>query len=104
MTFAHRVDRNHAEIVDAFRACGCSVHDTSSVRDGFPDLAVGIPGIKVNLLIEVKDGQASKSAQQLTPAERAFHEAWRGKVHIISSATQAFDLVSFYRGRLRRPA
>lgn len=79
----HRRDDNHAEIAQAFRRLGWTVHDTSQVGGGFPDLVVANGG--VNLLVEVKDGAKPPSARKLTPAEQEFHARWRGRVVVIKS-------------------
>lgn len=86
MPRAHKVDANQAEIIAAFRALGCSVHDCSGVGGGFPDLVVGCAG--VNLLVECKTGEGT-----LTPDQVRFIGEWRGLVYIIRSAQDAQDLV-----------
>ncbi len=76
MRRAARVDANHAAIVAALRAAGCSVLDLSAVGGGCPDLAVGVAGRTV--LIEVKDGAKPPSARALTPHQVRWHADWRG--------------------------
>jgi Holliday junction resolvase len=70
MRRAARVDANHAEITHALRQCGWTVHDTSGVGGGFPDLVVGKAGRLV--LVEIKDGAKKPSARRLTKAEALF--------------------------------
>lgn len=81
-----KVDANQGEIIAAFRALGCAVHDCSGVGNGFPDLVVGLVG--VNLLVECKT-----DAGTLTPDQVRFIGEWRGLVYIIRSAQEAQDLV-----------
>ena len=86
MPRAHKVDANQPEIIAAFRALGCSVHDCSGVGQGFPDLVVGCAG--VNMLVECKTDEGT-----LTPDQVRFIDEWRGLVYIIRSAQEARDLV-----------
>ena len=62
---AGRVDANQPEIVRTFRDLGCSVAITSNVRDGFPDIVMGIHGI--NVLVEIKDGSKVPSKRDRRP-------------------------------------
>jgi hypothetical protein len=96
MRTAAKVDANHAAIVDALRKAGCSVTSTAAIGKGFPDLVVGILGR--NLLLEVKDGDKPPSAQKLTVDELKWQAAWRGEVVVVSSVTDALELV----GNVRR--
>jgi hypothetical protein len=68
---ARRVDANHAQLSEAFRALGCAVLDLSQLGRGVPDLLVGVPGRcpSVWVLVEVKDGSKSPSDRKLTEAE-----------------------------------
>lgn len=86
-----RVDANQAEIVEALRAVGCSVAITSDLGKGFVDIVVGRAG--ANFLMEIKDGRKSKSKRKLTPAEREFHQAWRGQVCVVKSVDDALRIV-----------
>jgi len=56
MTYARKVDTNHAEIRDGLRAAGYQVVDTSKFGAGFPDLIVIDPSGAMVLLTEVKEG------------------------------------------------
>ena len=76
MRRATRLDANQAKIVAALRTIGASVHDTSAVGRGFPDLVVGFRGR--TLLIECKDGAKRPSARKLTPEQVEFKVGWRG--------------------------
>jgi len=68
MRRAARVDRNHAEIVDALRKCGARVLDLSRVGRGCPDLLVHVGRLLV--LVEVKTPQGT-----WTEAQERFREA-----------------------------
>jgi hypothetical protein len=83
MRRAARVDANHAEIVAAFRKCGCQVLDLSRVGGGCPDLLVRT-NFGALILIEVKDGSKSPSRRALTPMEAGFCNRW--DVHIVEDA------------------
>lgn len=77
MRRAAKVDGNHRVIVQAFRALGCSVRDTSGAGNGLADLVVGKHG--VTHLVEVK-----------MPAE-----GWRGGfIHLVTSIDDVRSLVS----------
>ncbi len=86
-----RTDANQGDIVKALRACGLSVHSTSSLGGGFPDLIAGIRG--VNYLFEIKDGSRAPSERRLTTDELDWHAEWRGQVHVIESADQALKVI-----------
>jgi hypothetical protein len=90
-----RKDSNHVAIVKAFRDMGVSVHDTAQLGAGFPDIAIGIG--KVNILIEVKDGQKPPSARKLTPDEVKFHDEWQGWIEIVCSVDDVINLVNRIR-------
>ena len=65
-----RTDSNHHGVIEALRAAGWTVHDTSRLGDGFCDLVAARHG-RIEL-IEVKDGSKPLSRQQATPAEQRF--------------------------------
>ena len=69
---AKKVDKNHKEIVEAFRLLGCSVFDMSSVGKGFPDILVG----KNNktILVEIK----SSNKATFTKHQKEFMVHWKG--------------------------
>lgn len=95
---AARTDTGQAEIVAALRAVGCTVAVTSDVGGGFPDLVVGLANRgegpeRLNLLLEIKDGSKPPSARRLTPAEQAWHAAWRGQVAVVASVDEALAAV-----------
>lgn len=89
---AAKIDANQNEIVEALRKIGCSVQILSSVGKGCPDILVGRNG--KNYLLEIKDGNKSKSAQKLTPDQIDWHEKWNGSVFVVNSAEMAIEIVS----------
>jgi hypothetical protein len=76
MRRAARTDNNHARIVDALRAAGCSVESLADVGRGVPDLLVGVRG--ETYLLEVKGPRGFA-----TPDQRAWWDRWRGRRPII---------------------
>ena len=74
MRRAARVDANHKEFITKLRKCkGYSVHDTSRLGDGFPDIVVGAYA-KYTVLVEIKDPKKPSSARKLTEKEIEFKE------------------------------
>lgn len=95
-----RVDSNQMELVRIWRSLGASVAITSMLGNGFPDVVVGITtikGNKVNILVEIKDGEKPLSKQKLTEDEIKFHELWKGHICIIRSAAEAIELYNTVR-------
>ena len=76
-----RTDANQTAIVEYARKIGLSVHITSSLGGGFPDLAIGYGGITV--IAEVKDGDKPPSKRKLTDGEQAFKDNWTGGYYLI---------------------
>ena len=66
---------NHATIVTALRAMGCTV-ETHTGTTGAPDLIVGCFGI--NALAEVKPDVGVKARRELRDSQRDWHERWKG--------------------------
>lgn len=95
MRRAAKVDENQSEIVAALRAVGCKVQSLAQLGQGVPDLLVGTPAPRRELvLLEVKDGSRVASQKQLTDAEKQWHSVWNlYKVFVVESAPQAVDLV-----------
>lgn len=62
-------DHNEAEIINAYKTLGCSVHTIS--QEGVPDLLVGRQGI--TCVVEVKSESGS-----YTPAQREFNQDFKG--------------------------
>jgi Holliday junction resolvase len=83
MTFARRVDGTHAEVMQALRACGWLVADTSRLR-GFVDLVAQKPGR--TLLIEVKTATGKPTEAQ----RRLVQGGWW--IVTVRSAEQAAQL------------
>lgn len=83
-----RQDANHHEIVDALRRNGCVVEITSDVGRGFPDCVVKTRSGTV-LMVEIKDGTASPSQQQLTADELKFSERWGAAYVVVRSEDDA---------------
>lgn len=92
MRRAARVDRNHSEVVNAFRRLGCSVQSLAAIGSGCPDLVCGIPGNRV-VLVEVKDGDKAK----LTPDQEVWHAKWVTQVHIVRHLGDVIALVNAYK-------
>lgn len=87
-----RKDDNHNEIANTFITCGFSVHDTSQLGGGFPDIVVS--NDRATFLVEIKDGKKPRSKQKLTTDEELFHTLWRGKLFVINSTEQALDIIN----------
>jgi hypothetical protein len=98
---AAKTDANHDELIQTFRAAGCTVTSTHAVGGGFPDAVVGLAG--QNALVEFKDPTKPPSARRLTPDQKRWHAEWKGKAHVIETVEQALQLVAYMRGRLVRP-
>lgn len=92
-------DANHAPVVDAFVALGCTVADmaTCGVAD-FPDIAVGCAG--VTYLVEIKNPETSYGRAGLNKGQAAFARDWRGSsVVVCYGPDMAADLVRFWRSQ-----
>lgn len=93
-----KVDRNHAEIVEALRVKGWSVISLAPLGRGVPDLLIRreLPLCVDCLcdaemyLVEIKDGSKPPSARKLTKAEAEFHKRW--PVTILRSVDDALSL------------
>lgn len=77
MRYARRKDKNHGEVVSAFRALGCSVLVVDCSQANAPDLLVGRNG--VDQLVEVKPQSNVKRTSQLRPGQAAFAASWKGR-------------------------
>ena len=88
---AARTDANQPEIVAALRAAGCSVASAAALGGGFPDLVVGRGGR--TFLLEVKDPAKDVTHRALTPAQRTWHDSWRGHVVVVETVEQALAAV-----------
>ena len=80
-----RVDKNHPEIVEAFRKLGASVLSLAPLGRGIPDLLVAING--VTWLIEIKSKKGKENDLQLEWAEN-----WKGARAVVRD-TQGVETV-----------
>ena len=80
-----RVDKNHSEVVEAFRALGASVLSLAPLGRGIPDLLVAIGG--VTWLVEIKSKKGKENDLQLEWAEN-----WRGARAVVRD-TQGVETV-----------
>ena len=80
-----RIDKNHPEVVEAFRALGASVLSLAPLGRGIPDLLVAIGG--VTWLVEIKSKKGKENDQQLEWAEN-----WRGARAVVRD-TQGVETV-----------
>ena len=91
MTYARKVDANHAMLVKALRDLGCSVFDSSRVGAGFPDAVVGKNG--KTLLCEFK----KNAKAPFTKAQQLFMTNWKGsavaRIHDIEGAINLVKLL-----------
>ncbi len=81
---AAKIDTNQPEVVKRFESHGLKVVSTAGMADGFPDLVVSFFN-KVNVLVEVKDGEKFPSERQLTPDQVIFHSKWSGWIEIVET-------------------
>ena len=73
----HKRDLNHAEVTRFLKGCGCSVHDTSKVGGGFPDIAVGFR--RHTFLVEIKSANG-----RLLESQKNFGNNWAGDLPIVA--------------------
>jgi hypothetical protein len=109
---ASKIDANQTQIVRELEGLGCSVWSLAREGKGCPDLLVGfragdvvvwaldsprpsteILDRRVNLLMEIKDGDKKPSEQKLTPDQRKWHAGWKGQVVVVHSASEAVKCV-----------
>jgi len=88
-----RVDANQKEIVQELRKRGISVLHTHQLGKGAPDIIVGY--MNSNYLIELKDGNKSKSQQRLTKDELDFSLKWCGNYAVCNSLEQILLLLDY---------
>jgi hypothetical protein len=97
MRTAAKVDANQPEIVMALRAAGAMVAHTHQIGGGFPDLVVSYydrtTGKPETVLMEVKDGSKSYSAQRLTFDEETFHDRWIGRLVVVRTVDEALRAI-----------
>ena len=80
-----RIDKNHPEVVEAFRKMGASVLSLAPLGRGIPDLLVAIGG--VTWLIEIKSKKGKENDLQIEWAEN-----WRGARAVVRD-TQGVETV-----------
>lgn len=91
-----KVDANHAQIVQAFRKCGCSVLSLAALGKGAPDLCVGYGGLSI--LVEVKANDKAK----LTADQREFWDTWKGGVRRVDCMEAVAETAELLRGWHRK--
>ena len=91
MRRAAKIDRNQPAIVSALRDVGASVQSLAMIGAGVPDLMVAFRGVV--FLLEVKDPAQIPSKRQLTPDQVEWHRRWGGKVHIVETIEDAFNVI-----------
>jgi hypothetical protein len=97
-----RTDSTQAAIVAALRQAGATVHDTSKVGGGFPDIIAGrvmpCPFCQAhtprNVLIECKAGRG-----KLNKLQEEFHASWRGPITVVKTVEEALVAVGLADGR-----
>lgn len=98
-TYAKRIDANHNEIVELFRALGCLVYDASKIGGGFPDIIVQRTrpqdGFVETLLVEIKDKRLIPSRRKLNDRQVLFHSIWT--CHVVECADDVFKLLGINR-------
>jgi hypothetical protein len=87
---AQQRDANEGAIVAALEAIGASV-DRLPGGNGRPDLLVGYR--RENYALEIKDPNGPPSRRKLNNWQRRWHAAWRGRVHIVETPAQAFEVI-----------
>lgn len=90
MTYAKRVDANHAEIRDGLRAAGYQILDMHEVGKGFPDL-LAVTKRRQIILLEVKTPSGKLNAE-----EREFHSVFLGACRIVRSLEDALTLMATF--------
>lgn len=69
-----------------------SIFTTHTIGKGFPDIVIGYRG--KNYLIEIKDGNKTKSQTKLTPEESKFHLHWKGQVNVAYSFEDILNIIN----------
>jgi hypothetical protein len=91
LRLANRKDNNHSRVVQALRAAGVLVCDLTQPVD----ILTGYRGIL--RLIEIKDGEKSKSRRKLRPKQKEFFDRWAAdypvyKVETVEQALEAHGI------------
>lgn len=90
MRRAARTDKNHLQIVVAFRTLGAAVVSLASLGRGIPDLLVSVRG--VTWLVEVKTPTGKE-----TPDQVRFAAAWQGCRAIVRDEESVMRTVEMMR-------
>ena len=91
MRRAARTDRNHAQIVGAFRQLGFEVESLAAVGGGVADLLVYQRGRSRLILVEVKDGSMPPSERRLTSAQIKWHK--RFPVSVVETVDDVLEFL-----------
>lgn len=86
--YKNKRDANEPQVVDAFRALGCSVHRL----DQPVDLLVGFRGR--SYAVEVK-----QEGETLNEKQRAWRDEWRGDCWIVRSVEDVREVVAEWRAQ-----
>ena len=81
-----RVDSTQEAIVAGYRRAGASVHVTSNVRDGYPDLLVGYGGRSYPVECKSVGGKLTKQQEE-------WHANWRGDVYVAHNVGEALAVI-----------
>lgn len=85
-----RIDKNHPEIVEAFRKLGASVLSLAPLGRGIPDLLVAIGG--VTWLIEIKSKKGKENDLQIEWAK-----TWKGKRDVVRDTKGVETVIKMMR-------
>lgn len=85
----NRADLNQSTIVRSLRMLGASVHITSQVGNGFPDIVVGWFG--KNFLFEIKN---KDTFGKLNTLQLIFRDRWKGTVSVVESFDDTLKIIN----------
>lgn len=86
--YANRRDENEKDIVAALESFGCSIFRL----DRPVDILCGYQAR--NYLFEIKNPHKPKADQKKTKAQRAFFDAWKGQVRVITTAAEGIKVIT----------
>ena len=92
MKYGARIDDNQAAIAIALQEAGFTTQSLAAVGLGCPDLIVGFAG--VNILLEVKNLEASRKPGKMSAEQLAWHGRWRGQVSVVHTPEEALEVCS----------
>ena len=87
MKYGAKKDANHNDVVDALKAIGVSVIDTSHVGCGFPDVILGFAG--KTMLMEIKNPKTSYGKRGLNKNQAKWKELWTGGPYAVVDSVDA---------------